>query len=67
MPQDFGGRMQSTYYNSQDFNGGAMGSFMEMKNFIVPNVNHPQIDSIPEIKAISLLIYDISAQEQLKY
>lgn len=63
LPQDFGGRMQSTYYNSQDFNGGAMGSFMEMKNFIVPILNHPQINSIPEIKAISLLIYDISAQE----
>ena len=32
LPQDFGGRMRSTYYNSQDFNGGAMGSFMQVKN-----------------------------------
>ncbi len=63
LPQDFGGRMKSTYYDSEDFNGGAMGSFMEMQNFIVPVLNHPEIDSIPEIKAMALLIYNISAQE----
>lgn len=63
VPQNFGGRLVSTYYNSQDFNGGAMGSFMQVKNFIVPVLNHPQIDSIPEIKAIALLIYNYSAQE----
>lgn len=63
LPQDFGGRMRSTYYNSQDFNGGAMGSFMQVKNFIVPVLNHPQIDSIPEIKAVSLLMYNLAAQE----
>ncbi len=63
LPQDFGGRMRSTYYNSQDFNGGAMGAFMQVQNFIVPVLNHPQIDSIPEIKAISLLIYNLAAQE----
>lgn len=62
-PQNFGGRLRSTYYNSQDFNGGAMGSFIQVKNFIAPVLNHPQIDSIPEIKAISLLIYNLAAQE----
>lgn len=63
LPQDFGGRMQSTYYDSEDFNGGALGSFMQVKNAIVPILNHPQIDSIPEIKSIALLIYNYSAQE----
>lgn len=63
VPQNFDGRLTSTYYNSQDFNGGAMGSFMEVKNAIVPVLNHPQIDSIPEIKAIALLIYNYAAQE----
>lgn len=63
LPQDFGGRMRSTYYSSQDFNNGPMGSFHELKNLIVPVLNHPQIDSIPEIKAISLLIYNYAAQE----
>lgn len=63
LPQDFGGRMQSTYYDSEDFNGGVLGSFIQVKNAIVPILNHPQIDSIPEIKAIALLIYNYSAQE----
>ncbi len=63
LPQDFNGRMRSTYYNSQDFNGGVLGSFTNVQNFIVPVLNHPQIDSIPEIKAISLLIYNFASQE----
>lgn len=63
LPQNFGGRMTSTYYDSQDFNGGPMGSFMQVKNAIVPVLNHPQIDSVPEIKAIALMIYNYSAQE----
>ncbi len=63
LPQNFGGRMQSTYYDSRDFNGGAMGSFLQVKNAVVPILNHPQIDEIPEIKAVALLIYDYSAQE----
>ena len=63
LPQNFDGRMVSTYYDSQDFNGGAMGSFLQVKNNIVPLLNHPQIDSIPEIKAIALMIYNYSAQE----
>lgn len=62
-PQNFGGRLASTYYSSEDFNGGPMGSFMEVKNSIVPLLNHPLIDSIPEIKAIGLLLYNYAAQE----
>lgn len=63
LPQNFSGRMLSTYYDSQDFNGGPYGSFLQVKNAIVPVLNHPQIDSIPEIKAIALLIYDLAAVE----
>ncbi len=63
LPQNFAGRMPSTYYDSRDFNGGPMGSFLQVKNTIVPLLNHPQVDSIPEIKAIGLLMYDYSAQE----
>lgn len=62
-PQNFGGRLASTYHNSEDFNGGAMGLFMQVKSFTVPMLNHPQIDSIPELKAIALLIYNYSSQE----
>lgn len=63
LPQDFGGRMVSTYYDSHDFNGGPGGSFSEVKKPLVPLLNHPQIDSIPEIKAIALLLYNASAHE----
>lgn len=63
LPQRFGGRMPSTYYNFDNFNGGAAGSFISIKNSIVPILNHPQIDSIPEIKAFALLIYSYSSQE----
>ncbi len=63
LPQNFDGRMKSTYYDSQAFNGGAMGSFMQVKNAVAPVLNHPKIDSIPEIKAVALLIYDYAAQE----
>ncbi len=63
LPQDFGGRMVSTYYDSNDFNGGPAGSFSEVKLPLVPLLNHPQIDSIPEIKAIALLLYSATSQE----
>ncbi len=59
----FGGYGGRTYYKSADFDGGPLGAFMEVKNNIVPVLNHPEIDSIPEIKAIALLIYDYAAQE----
>lgn len=63
LPQNFGGQMVSTYYNSESFNGGVLGSFMYVKNYLVPILNHPQIDSIPEIKSLALLIYNAAAQE----
>ena len=63
LPHRFGGRMPSTYYSFDNFNGGPAGSFIEVKNSIVPILNHPKIDSIPEIKAFALLIYSYSSQE----
>lgn len=63
LPQNFNGRITSTYYVNTDFNGGPNGSFMVVKNALVPLLNHPQIDSIPEMKAVALLLYDYSSQE----
>ena len=63
LPQNFDGRMRSTYYKSTDFNSGPNGSFIIVKNQLVPLLNHPQIDSIPEIKALALLLYDYASQE----
>lgn len=53
----------STYYINTSFNPGPSGRFTGMKTAIVPLLNHPLVDSIPEIKAINLLIYDYGAAE----
>lgn len=57
------GSLSSTYAISDEFNSGPLGSYTEMKNCIIPLLNHPLIDSIPEMKAINLLYYCIGAQE----
>ena len=53
----------STYNIAPKFNGGAHGVYSDAKHGIIPMLNHPAIDSIPEIKAIYLLYYSIAAQE----
>ena len=53
----------STYNISDRFYGGAMGSFNEVSTQMVPLLNHEAIDTIPELKAIYLLLYDYSAVE----
>ncbi len=53
----------STYNIAQKFNGGAGGVYSGTKLALMPLLNHPAIDSIPEIKAIFLLYYCIAAQE----
>ena len=62
-PQNFHGRLRSTLYIYDDFNSGPNGHFLIVKNAMVPLLNHPQIDSIPEVKALALLLLDYSAQE----
>ena len=57
------GTLTSTYNNSNDFNGDPRGSYSMLKKELIPVLNHPRIDSIPEVKAINLLYYCISAQE----
>ena len=62
--QDFMyGNLSSTYNVSAEFNGGPLGSYTMAKNAIMPLLNHPAIDSIPEMKAINLLYYCLAAQE----
>lgn len=58
------GSLTSTYNVSAEFNGDPHGAYTMTKNFIVPLLHHPMIDSIPEIKAINLLFYSIMAQER---
>lgn len=58
-----GGSVSSTYAFNRKYNDGPNGSFLIVKNGLVPLLNHPQIDSIPEMKAIALLLYDYASQE----
>ena len=58
------GTLTSTYNVSAEFNGGPLGAYSSAKNQFMPLLNHPLIDSIPEIKAIVLLYYSFIAQEQ---
>ena len=57
------GALTSTYDISADFNGGPLGAYGMAKNAFMPVLHHPMIDSIPEIKAIVLLFYSLTAQE----
>lgn len=60
-----GGSLKSTYAYNQDYCDGPYGAFLSIKNNIANMINHPTIDSIPELKAIGLLIFDYSAQEMV--
>ena len=58
------GTITSTYNVSPDFNGDALGAYGLAKNYLMPLLHHPMVDSIPEIKAINLLYYCLGAQEK---
>lgn len=57
------GTLESSYDVSDDFNGGPNSSYLIAKNALVPILNHPDIDSIPEMKAIYLLMFNFASQE----
>lgn len=58
-----GGILYSTYAFNRKYNDGPNGGFIIVKNGLVPLLNHPQVDSIPEVKAMALLLYDYTSQE----
>ena len=60
-----GGLLNSTYAYNQDYCDGPYGAFLSIKNNIANMINPPMIDSIPEMKAIGLLIFDYSSQEMV--
>lgn len=57
------GTLQSSYDISVEFNPGPNSSYLIVKNAMVPLLNHPAIDSIPEMKAMYLLLFDQASQE----
>ncbi len=61
----FAGALTSTYSYHREFCDGPHGVLLGVKNSVINMVNHPMIDSIPEIKAWGLLLYNMAAQEQI--
>ena len=57
------GSHTSTYDVSAEFNNTPLGSYNMVKEAFMPALNDTVINNIPEIKAILLLYYCISAQE----
>ncbi len=57
------GTMTSTY-DISSFNGDPHYTYTAVKNSIVPLLNQPEVDDIPEMKAINLLILSLAAQER---
>lgn len=55
--------METSYSIDQKAYGGAYGSFHHVQTSIVPLLNMTEIDKLPEIKAIFLLLYDYAALE----
>lgn len=53
----------STYHLSKQFNGGPGGTFSMAKAGLAPILNNGDIDSIPELKAAYLLLYNYAAIE----
>lgn len=53
----------STYNIDTKAYGGAMGAFKLVSKAMVPLLNHSAVDTIPELKAIYLLLYNYSALE----
>lgn len=57
------GTLKSTYAVSKEFNGGPNGCYSIVKNAIVPLLNNGSVDTIPELKALYLLMYNYASIE----
>ena len=57
------GTLTSSYAISLEFNGGPNSHYLMVKNAIAPILNHPMVDTVPELKAIYLLMLDCASQE----
>lgn len=57
------GTLKSTYAVSKEFNGGPLGCYAIEKNAIAPILNNGSLDTIPEMKALYLLMYNYGSLE----
>lgn len=56
-----GGNLPSAYSMDMRYYGGNYGAFKKVATPIVPLLNVEEVDKMPEIKAVFLLLYDIAA------
>lgn len=61
----FASELISSYHASQDWIAGPNGQFMGARTSLTPLLNHKSSDSIPEVKAIALLLYNYAAIENV--
>ena len=59
---EFGPTITSSY-DLSDYRGNSTGAYTMAKNAVMPLLYHASVDSVPEIKAIALLLYSFAAQE----
>lgn len=61
----FASELISSYNVSQDWISGPNGLFTGARTSLTPLLNHKSCDSIPEVKAIALLLYNYAAIENV--
>lgn len=61
----FASELISSYHASQDWIAGPNGQFTGARTSLTPLLNHKSCDSIPEVKAITLLLYNYAAIENV--
>ena len=57
------GTLKSHYAVSKEFNSGPNGCYGIVKNAVAPILNNGALDTIPELKALYLLMYNYSSLE----
>lgn len=55
--------LTSTYDMHETFNGGARGCYDNVKNILLDFLTRPELNDLPEIKAVNLIYYSLAAQE----
>lgn len=61
----YAGALVSSYNVSPDWIAGPNGKFIGARNCLTPLLNHKSSDSIPEVKAIALLLYNYAVIENV--
>lgn len=61
----FATELVSSYQVSSSWNNGANTPFSTARGALTPLLNHTMVDTIPEVKAIALLLYNYAAIENV--